>query len=344
MDYFPLFMHVQGAECLVVGGGEVAARKSTMLLRAGAKIHVVSPELSPAMHELIHGDASHAVSLGAAARSMRHSARGYQSSDLDSAHLALAATSDRELNERVSNDARARRVPVNVADDPELCTFIMPAIVDRAPLTIAISSGGASPVLARVARAKIEAAIPAQFGPLAELCSALRDEVRARIADLDERRRFWERALEGPVAELAFSGRIDEAERELRALLAATARNAAVNAHAEVFLIGVGPNDPELVSFRALRAMERAELVLAASRVCEPILDLCRREAPRERYVDDSPEVMRIIALRVIAAAKSGARVCVLGIGDAFRSARGEDLRARLVAAGVIVHVVPGVS
>lgn len=337
-------MHVRGVECLVVGGGEVAARKSTMLLRAGARVHFVSPELSPAMHEVLHGDASYDPSVESSARPVRHSVRGYRSSDLDPAHLVVAATSDRELNMRVSQEARARRIPVNVADDPELCTFIMPAIVDRSPLMIAISSAGTSPVLARVARTKVEAAIPAQFGPLATLCSSLRSEVRAQFPDLQARRRFWEQALEGPVAELAFAGRIDEAERELRALLAASARGTPVNSHAEVFLIGVGPNDPELVSFRALRAMERAELVLAASRVSEPILDLCRREAPRERYVDDSSEVMRLVALRTIAAAKGGNRVCVLGIRDAFRSPRGEDLRARLVAAGVIVHVVPGIS
>jgi uroporphyrin-III C-methyltransferase/precorrin-2 dehydrogenase/sirohydrochlorin ferrochelatase len=292
------------------------------------------------MHELLHGDATHAAPNANA----RHSARIYQSSDLDRVQLAIAATSDPEINLRVSSDARGRRVPVNVVDNPELCTFIMPAIVDRSPLMIAISSAGASPVLARVARGKVEAALPAHFGPLASLCSKLRSEVRAQLPDIQARRQFWEEALEGPVAELTFAGRTEEAERELRALLAARVRRAPLNAHGEVFLVGVGPNDPELVSFRALRAMERAELVLAASRVSEPILDLCRRDAPRERYVDDSPEVMPLVALSAIAAAKSGARVCVLGIRDAFRSARGEDLRARLVAAGLICHVVPGVS
>jgi uroporphyrin-III C-methyltransferase/precorrin-2 dehydrogenase/sirohydrochlorin ferrochelatase len=332
VDYFPLFMQVSGAECLVVGGGEVAARKASMLLRAGAVVHVVSPELSAGMREVL------------LAEQTRHSARGYESSDLDDVHLVIAATDDRPLNARVSSDARGHRIPVNVVDDPELCTFIMPAIVDRSPLVIAVSSAGASPVLARFARGKIEAAIPAQFGPLAALCNRLRSEVRGQLPDLQSRRRFWETALEGAVAELAFAGRIDEAERELRSLLASWARNAEIHVHGEVFLIGVGPNDPELVSFRALRSMERAELVLAASHVSEEILDLCRRDAPRERYVDDSPEVMPLVALRAIAAARSGARVCVLGVGDAFRSARGEDLRSRLVAAGLICHVVPGVS
>jgi uroporphyrin-III C-methyltransferase/precorrin-2 dehydrogenase/sirohydrochlorin ferrochelatase len=332
VDYFPLFMQVSGAECLVVGGGEVAARKAAMLLRAGAIVHVVSPSLAHAMSEVLHGE------------STRHSARGYQTSDLDRALLVIAATDDRTLNARVSSDAKAQRVPVNVVDDPELCTFIMPAIVDRSPLVIAVSSTGASPVLARLARGKIEAALPAHLGPLAQLCSALRSDVRSQLPDVQTRRRFWEMALEGPVAELAFAGRLEEAERELRTLLASWARDASSNTHGEVFLVGVGPNDPELVSFRALRSMARAELVLAASRVSEAILDLCRRDATRERYVDDSPEVMPLVALRAIAAAKSGARVCVLGIGDAFRSTRGEDLRARLVAAGLFCHVVPGIS
>jgi uroporphyrin-III C-methyltransferase/precorrin-2 dehydrogenase/sirohydrochlorin ferrochelatase len=332
VDYFPLFMHVQGAACLVVGGGVIAARKAAMLLRAGALVHVVAPALATSMHEMAH-DAS-----------VRYSAREYQSADLGDAHLVVAATTDRALNMRVSSEARAQRVPVNVVDDPELCTFIMPAIVDRSPLIVAISSAGASPVLTRLARGKIEAAIPTQFGPLAELCSALRSDVRMQLPDVQARRRFWETALEGSVAELAFAGRLQEAQRELRRLLAAASSGATVRPTGEVFLVGVGPNDPELVSFRALRSMERAELVLAASRVSESILDLCRRDATRERYVDDSPEIMPLVALRAIAAARGGARVCVLGLGDAFRTPRGEDLRTRLVASGLVCHVVPGVS
>jgi uroporphyrin-III C-methyltransferase/precorrin-2 dehydrogenase/sirohydrochlorin ferrochelatase len=332
VDYFPLFMQLSAAECLVVGGGEVAARKAAMLLRAGAVVHVVSPELSAGMQEVLEGEAT------------RHSARGYERADLERVHVVIAATDDRTLNAQVSSDCRVQRIPVNVVDDPELCSFIMPAIVDRSPLVIAVSSAGASPVLARLARGKIEAAIPAQFGPLAALCSRLRSDVRAQLPDVQSRRRFWEAALEGPVAELAFANRIDEAERELRGLLSGWAHQTSADTPGEVFLVGVGPNDPELVSFRALRSMERAELVLAASRVSEAIVDLCRRDATRERYVDDSLEIMPLVALRAIAAARSGARVCVLGVGDAFRSPRGEDLRARLVAAGLICHVVPGVS
>lgn len=326
-------MQVSGAECLVVGGGEVAARKAATLLRAGAVVHVVAPSLSPAMLETLAGE------------STRHSARGYESGDLDRVQLAVVATDDRTLNARVSSDARAQRVPVNVVDDPELCTFIMPAIVDRSPLVIAVSSTGASPVLARLARGKIEAAIPAQFGPLAALCSKLRSDVRTQLPDVQSRRRFWETALEGPVAELTFASRLDEAERELRSLLGSWDRpsDASSPTPGEVCLVGVGPNDPELVAFRALRWMARAELVLAASSVSDPILDLCRRDATRERYADDSLEVLPLLAQRATAAAKGGARVCVLGLGDTFRSALGEELSSRLVAAGLICHVVPGV-
>jgi uroporphyrin-III C-methyltransferase/precorrin-2 dehydrogenase/sirohydrochlorin ferrochelatase len=330
VDYFPLFMHVQGAECLVVGGGEVAARKAATLLRAGAVVHVVAPQLAPGMYDVLHE------------ASAKHSARSYQERDLDSVWLVVAATDDRELNARVSRDARARRVPVNVVDDPALCTFIMPAIVDRSPLVVAVSSTGASPVLARLARGKIEAAIPARYGPLARLCSALRSEVRAQLPDLAARRRFWESVLEGSVAELVFAGRDAEAEAELRRLLAES--EGAPAERGEVFLVGVGPNDPDLVSFKALRAMERADLVLASARVSEAILDLCRRDAVRERFVDFSPEVMPLVALRAGAAARTGARVCVLGVGDAFRSATGDELRVRLTAAGLRWHLVPGVA
>lgn len=333
MDYFPLFMQVSGAECLVVGGGEVAARKAAMLVRAGAVVHVVSPSTSLAMQELLH-----------ASPTSRHSAREYTDADLADVHLVIAATDDRSVNARVSSDARARRIPVNVVDDPELCSFIMPAIVDRSPLMIAVSSAGASPVLARMARGRIEAAIPAQFGPLASLCSTLRSEAQSELPDVHARRRFWETALEGSVAELAFEGKLEEAERELRALLSRWKVASTYEAPGEVYLIGVGPNDPDLVSFRALRSMERADLVLAAAHVGEEVLDLCRRDAPRERYVDDSPEVGTLVVLRAIAAAKNGECVCVLGLGDAFRTPGGEDLRSRLTAAGLICHVVPGVS
>ncbi len=325
-----MFLQVRDRSCLIVGGGEVAARKAAMLRRAGANLHVVAPELSPGMHALVKE------------ASGRHSERGYTRSDVLSAHLVIAATDDRALNARVSSDARAERVPVNVVDDPELCTFIMPAIVDRSPLVIAVSSAGGSPVLARMARGKIEAALPAQLGALASLCSELRSEVRAALPDVQTRRRFWETVLEGPAAELAIAGKRHDAEQEMRRVLATS--GASDRRHGEVFLIGVGPNDPDLVSFRALRSMERAELVLAASVIVEPILDLCRRDAPRERFADVTPEATPQVSLRAIAAAQTGARVCVLGLGDAFRTVPGEDLRSRLMAAGLTCHVVPGVA
>jgi uroporphyrin-III C-methyltransferase / precorrin-2 dehydrogenase / sirohydrochlorin ferrochelatase len=294
-------------------------------------VHVVAPELSAGMHDVLEG------------ASASHSARGYLAEDLASVVLVVAATDDRPLNARISSDARARRVPVNVVDDPELCTFIVPAIVDRSPLVVAISTGGASPVLARITRGRIEAAVPAQFGALAELCSALRPEVSARLPDLQQRRRFWETVLEGPVAELALAGSSAAAKRELRSSLEAQASEL-VARQGEVLLVGVGPNDPDLVAFRALRSMQRAELVLAAARVAESILDLCRRDAARERFVDVTPEVLPLVAIRAIAAARGGARVCVLGVGDAFRNPRGAELQGRITHAGLPCHIVAGVA
>jgi uroporphyrin-III C-methyltransferase/precorrin-2 dehydrogenase/sirohydrochlorin ferrochelatase len=331
VDYLPLFMNVQGSPCLVVGGGEVAARKAALLARAGAELHVVAPELSPGMREVLE------------AASGKHSARGYEPSDVASVQLVIAATGDRELNARISQDARAQRVPINVVDDPELCSFIMPAIVDRSPLLVAISTGGASPVLARLTRGRIETAVSAEFGALARLCMELRAEVSAQLPDVQRKRRFWETVLDGPVAELALSGRLDAARQGLLEALQATVAGEPIE-HGEVFLVGIGPNDPELVSFRAVRLMQRAELVLSAVRVSESILDLCRRDAAREKFVDVAPDVMPLVAMRAVRAARGGQRVCVLGVGDPFRSGAGADLRARLVSAGLICHVVPGVS
>lgn len=330
MEYFPLFMNVQGNACLVVGGGEVAARKAALLLRAGAQLRVVAAQLSVAMREVMQG------------ASATHSARSYQASDLDGVQLAIAASGDSALDALVSQEARARCVPVNVVDAPELCSFVMPAIVDRSPVIVAISTAGASPVLARLTRGRLEGALPAELGALARLCSSLRAEVAAALPEVQQRRRFWESTLEGRVAELAFAGRLEAAEASLREALQACVAGTH-GTPGEVFLIGVGPNDPELISFRALRLMQRAELVLAAASVSESILDLCRRDAAREKFVDIAPDVTRLLALRIVRAARAGQRVCVLGPGDAFRSPVGGELQARLAAENLSCQIVPGV-
>ena len=209
MDYFPVFMRLEGQPVVLVGGGEIATRKARLLSRAGAVLTVIAPQVAPELLALLD-DSGGRVRL-----------RQYQPGDLDGAVLAVAATDIAEVNERVSRDARARQLPVNVVDSPALCTVITPAIVDRSPLLIAISSGGEAPVLARMVRTRLEALFPAAYGRLAGLASRWRERVKQRFASGDERRRFWESALNGPAAEQAYNGRDEQADRLMEEQLAA---------------------------------------------------------------------------------------------------------------------------
>ena len=183
MDFLPIFLDVRGQPCLVVGGGDIAARKCALLLRAGARVTVQAPSLSRAFEADL------------AAGRITHKPTRFQDGDAADYALLIAATDDDAVNRAVAAAARARRIPVNVVDQPKLCSFIMPSIIERAPVTVAVSSGGASPVLARLLRARLESLIPAGYGRLAQLAAAFRDQVKARFKPA-ERRRFWERVLE----------------------------------------------------------------------------------------------------------------------------------------------------
>jgi uroporphyrin-III C-methyltransferase/precorrin-2 dehydrogenase/sirohydrochlorin ferrochelatase len=332
VDYFPLFMDLHQQRCLVVGGGEVAARKTALLLRAGALVQVVAPTLARGMQALL-GDGS-----------LQHQARVYAASDLDDIALVIAATDDRAVNAEVSSAARARHLPVNVVDDPALCSFIVPAFIERSSVIVAIGTGGSAPVLARLLRGRIEAVLPQRYGDLAELCANLRSEVQARLPDVNLRRRFWEETLEGDPAELVFRGELAAAETAVREALDQHAHSsAALGRRGEAYLIGVGPNDPELVSFRALRFLQRAELVLFANEVSEPIVALSRRDALRigfEQPLSAADGVMQ----RMAAGVNAGQRVCVLALGDAFREPQGRDFAERALALGVPCQVVPGIT
>jgi uroporphyrin-III C-methyltransferase/precorrin-2 dehydrogenase/sirohydrochlorin ferrochelatase len=332
VDYFPLFMDLRQQHCLVVGGGEVAARKVALLLRAGARVKVVAPRLAPGMRELL-GDAS-----------LRHEARTYEARDLDDVVLVIAATDDRSVNSAVSSAARALRLPVNVVDDPALCSFIVPAFVERSSVVIAIGTGGSAPVLARLLRGRIEALVPERYGELAELCARLRAEVQLRLPDVNLRRRFWEAVLEGAPAEHVFRGEAAAGELALRDTLAQYAASAGpLDTAGEAFLIGVGPNDAELVSFRALRFLQSAELVLFASEVSERIVELSRRDALRVRFSEQLAEADMVLQ-RMAASVRAGQRVCVLAPGDAFRQVEGLRFAARAQALGISCQIVPGIA
>src|SRR5512134_2098523 len=331
MDFLPIFLDLRAQPCLVVGGGDVAARKCALLLRAGARVTVLAPQL---------GDA-----LGAqrAAGRVAHRAAGFRDEDLEGFAVVIAATSDEVLNRTVAAAARARRIPVNVVDQPALCSFILPSIVERAPLTVAVSSGGASPVLARLLRARLESLVPAGYGRLAALAGEFRDRVKARFAPA-ERRRFWERVLQGPIAELVLSGRDADARGALEAALADTRL---AFSGGEVSLVGAGPGDPDLLTFRALRLMQQADVVVYDRLVSPPILDLVRLEAERiyagkERAKHALPQ--EDINQLLVRLAKEGKRVVRLKGGDPFIFGRGGEEIDTLAAEGIPFQVVPGIT
>jgi uroporphyrin-III C-methyltransferase/precorrin-2 dehydrogenase/sirohydrochlorin ferrochelatase len=230
-----------------------------------------------------------------------------------------------------------------VVDDPELCSVIVPAIIDRSPIVIAVGTAGSAPVLARLLRAKIEASVPAGYAELAALSARLRPSVQKELPDVLARRRFWEEVFEGEIAELSLSGQGERAESLLRAKLAAAVGGTGSASVGELYLIGAGPNDPDLVSFRALRLLQRCDLVLCAPGLSEAIVDLSRRDATRFRLQVWPPEVADITQ-RLAAAVHSGHRACVLAPFDAFRSDAGRTLEDALRAQQLPYMIVPGIA
>jgi uroporphyrin-III C-methyltransferase/precorrin-2 dehydrogenase/sirohydrochlorin ferrochelatase len=333
MKYLPLFFDIKGRPCLVVGGGEIAARKVEALLRAGARITVVSPQLGPPL------GARHA------AGEIGHLAEAFDAGHLADCVLAVAATDDEVINRRVSDLARKRRIPVNVVDHPELCSFIFPSVIDRSPVTVAVSTAGAAPVLARLLRARLETLIPATYGRLAELAGRFRHVVKARLPQGAVRRRFWEETLQGPVAELVHAGREAAAAHALQAALDKADTDGL--RCGEVYLVGAGPGDPDLLSFRALRLMQQCDVVLYDRLVQPAILDLVRREAERiyvgKRRSFHSVRQEEINAL-LVKLARDGKRVLRLKGGDPFIFGRGGEEIATLADEGIPFQIVPGIS
>lgn len=334
MDFLPVFLNLKNQPCLVVGGGEIAARKVGLLLRAGAHVSVVSPSLTDTLTKLRDtGD-------------IRHRATPFQERDLTGMALAIAATDDAAVNQRVSEVARQRGIPVNVVDHPGLCSFILPSIIDRSPVIAAISTGGASPVLARLLRARLETLIPASYGRLAALAARFRHQVKQRLPDTTERRRFWEKVFQGPVAELVYTGRDDEASAALQTALNNEEEISSL-ARGEVYLVGAGPGDPDLLTFRALRLMQQADVVLYDRLVTPEILDLVRREAERI-YVGKKRAFHTLrqeeINQELVRLAKQGKRVLRLKGGDPFIFGRGGEEIETLTEEGIQFQIVPGIT
>ncbi|WP_455925885.1 siroheme synthase CysG [Pseudomonas putida] len=331
MEFLPLFHKLKGSQVLVVGGGEIALRKSRLLADAGALLRVVAPAIEAQLDELLRSSGGEAV------------LRGYQESDLDGCQLTIAATDDEALNAQVSADAKRRCVPVNVVDAPALCSVIFPAIVDRSPLVVAVSSGGDAPVLARLIRAKMEAWIPAAYGELAGLAARFRAQVKGLYPDVQQRRAFWEEVFQGPIADRQLAGQGTEAEK----MLVEKINGQPPHAPGEVYLVGAGPGDPDLLTFKALRLMQQADVVLYDRLVAPAIIELCRRDAERiyvgKRRADHAVPQDQINQ-QLVTLAKQGKRVVRLKGGDPFIFGRGGEEIEELAAHGIPFQVVPGIT
>jgi len=311
-----VFVALRGQLAVVVGGGEVAERKVSLLREAGASVRVVAPELCAEL----------AAALAPPA--LVHVAREYQRADLDGARVAIAATDRMEVNARVAADANALGVLVNVVDQPALCGFVMPSIIDRAPVLVAVSTGGASPVLARLTRSALEAALPVRLGELAQFAARRRERVKAAFGDVAGRRAFWERVLVGEPGQLVLAGREAEAEHAFASALARGSAPAAA-----VALIGSGQGDPEQLSLAAARALGRADVVVHELAVPAAVLVLARRDAARHALNADAVLSAAVIE-RLAQVARVGGGACLVRAGDPYAGDAAPDARA-LAAAGL---------
>ena len=330
MDYFPISLRLTDQPVLLVGGGTLGLRKARLLLRAGASLTVVAPAIEAELEAAL-------AEYGGIWQ-----ASEYRETDVHGRKLVIAATPDRAVNRRGYEHASALNIPVNVVDDPALCTFIVPSIVDRSPLTIAINSGGSSPVLARRLRSRIETLVPAGYGRLAAWAGRMRDKVKSVIPDESERRHFWESLIDGPVAEQVLAGNEDAAEQDLAAAL-----EGFEGVSGEVYLIGAGPGDPDLMTFKALRLLQKADVVLYDRLVNPAIVDMARKDAERfyvgKQRADHAVPQDRINQW-LVDLAREGRCVARLKGGDPFIFGRGGEEIALLTENRIPFQVVPGVT
>lgn len=332
MQALPIFINITGRLCVVVGGGDVASRKVATLLKANAGVTVVAPEICDELQVLVD------------AKTIQYTQATYATEHLQGACLVIAATDDMAVNEAVSGDAKLLNIPVNVVDCPALCTFTMASIVERSPVVIAISSEGKAPVLARHIRSRIETMLPASYGRIATIAGEFRNKVKAKFKTSQERRIFWEEVLQGPIVERILSGQEEAARHALDAVLAGTSD---VTHHGEVYLVGGGPGDPDLLTFRALRLMQQCDVCVYDKLVSPEVMELVRRDAEliyvgksRDQHTLPQEEINVLLANL----AKQGKRVLRLKGGDPFIFGRGGEEIETLMEHGVPFQVVPGIT
>lgn len=331
MDIFPISLKLQQQPCLIVGGGHIAYRKAVLLHKAGAVIHIIAPDIDANLLQLV------AESQGQYIQAL------YPAQiQLNDYLLVIAATDDYAVNTQVFEDCEALKILVNSVDDPPHCRFMVPAIVDRSPLVISVASNGTSPVLSRQIRTQLETSIPHGMGKLAEFSGKWRAAVKAKISNPDERRVFWEDLYASPLKEQVFHDNLAEADRLIEQALLEWK-----TPKGEVYLVGAGPGDPELLTLKALRLMQQADVVIYDRLVSPAIMELCRRDATKI-YVGKARSNHAVpqegINALLVEYASKGQRVCRLKGGDPFIFGRGGEEIQELFAAGVPFQVVPGIT
>jgi uroporphyrin-III C-methyltransferase / precorrin-2 dehydrogenase / sirohydrochlorin ferrochelatase len=332
MQALPIFLNINNRHCVVIGGGDVATRKVSMLLKASAAITLYSPEICHELQALVD------------AQKIKHVKAHFEPSQLHGACMVIAATDDEAVNEAVSIAAKTQNIPVNVVDAPALCTFTMGSIIDRSPVVIAISSEGNAPVLARYIRAKIETMLPATYGRIADIAGEFRDKVKEKFTTTQARRIFWEGVLQGSFVERVLSGQEQAAREQLGDLI--NDADATKN-QGEVFLVGGGPGDPDLLTFRALRLMQQCDVCVYDKLVSPEVMELVRRDAElifvgksRDQHTMPQEEINELLAKLAL----SGKRVLRLKGGDPFIFGRGGEEIETLMQHGVPFQVVPGIT
>jgi len=331
VDIFPISLKLQQQPCLIVGGGHIAYRKALLLAKAGAKIDVLAPEIDDSLLQLVqqsHGQ--YVQDVFSSSTALRH----YR--------LVIAATDNNLVNQQVFAACEAENVLVNSVDDPPHCRFMVPAIIDRSPLVISVASNGTSPVLSRQIRTQLESSIPHGMGKLAEFSGQWRAAVKQKIVNPEERRIFWEELYASPLKEQVFNDNLDAANQSIQHALAEWQ-----TPKGEVYLVGAGPGDPELLTLKALRLMQQADVVIYDRLVSAPILELCRRDAEKV-YVGKARSNHAVpqegINALLVKYAQAGKRVCRLKGGDPFIFGRGGEEIQELYEAGVSFQVVPGIT
>lgn len=331
MDHLPIFCQLRDRDCLLVGGGDVAERKARLLLDAGARVTVNALTFSPQFH--VWADSQMLTLVQAP----------FTPALLDPCWLAIAATDDEDVNQQVSDAAEARRIFCNVVDAPQQASFIMPSIIDRSPLMVAVSSGGTSPVLARLLREKLESILPLHLGQLARYAGQLRSRVKKQFATVGERRRFWEKLFVND--RLAQS--LANEDRQAVADTTEQLLTEPLDHRGEVVLVGAGPGDAGLLTLKGLQQIQQADVVVYDRLVSDDIMNLVRRDADRifvgkrAGYHCVPQEEINQILLRE---AQNGRRVVRLKGGDPFIFGRGGEELETLCHAGIPFSVVPGIT